>query len=181
MIAKELRKYDLIIEIGNVSGVENLRELAANNFAAAVDMWEYKMTKDINAFGAFDVFGMLESVSETKLRGAIADNAALLKLLYGVSGQSCTGANLGYLAGLIIGSKIDAAEEILKLFKSNQTGDYGKRMNAVVDSVFGMSMAKTGSKKATLNHKQTILLFDYVSKMKSGTIKSLLTQRLKEL
>jgi hypothetical protein len=54
-------------------------------------------------------------------------------------------------------------------------------MGAVVDSVFGMSMAKTGSKKATLNHKQTILLFDYVSKMKSGTIKSLLTQRLKEL
>jgi len=44
-----------------------------------------------------------------------------------------------------------------------------------------LSMGKTGAKKATLNHKQTILLFDFVSKMKSGAMKNLLTQRLKEL
>jgi len=33
----------------------------------------------------------------------------------------------------------------------------------------------------TLNHKQTLLLFDFVSKMKTGATKNLLTQRLKEL
>jgi hypothetical protein len=54
-------------------------------------------------------------------------------------------------------------------------------MGAVVNTVFEMSMAKNGTGKATLNHKQTILLFDFVSKMKSGAAKNLLTQRLKEL
>jgi hypothetical protein len=181
MILKELRKYDLIIEIGNSGGAERLSELATIDFDAAIDIWEYRMTRNIDAFGDVDIFEMLESISESKLRAAVAGNPALLKLIYGVSSQSCSGANLEYLSGLIIASKIDAAEEILKLVKSNVDGDFTDRMNAVVNKVFGMSMAKTGAKKATLNHKQTILLFDFVSKMKSGATKSLLTQRLKEL
>ena len=65
--------------------------------------------------------------------------------------------------------------------KNNPTGDFNDRMKAVVDAVFALSMGKTGAKKATLNHKQTILLFDFVSKMKTGPAKNLLTQRLKEL
>ncbi|MDR0444298.1 MAG: hypothetical protein LBH44_12935 [Treponema sp.] len=85
------------------------------------------------------------------------------------------------MSDLIVGSKIKPAEEILKNVKNNSTGDFSDRMNAVVDTVFEMSMGRTGAKKANLNHKQTILLFDFVSKMKAGPTKSLLTQRLKEL
>jgi len=181
MNQKQLRKYDLIIEIGNLGGVERLRELAGLDFDVALDTWEYKLTKDINAFGALDVFGMLSGVGEAKLRAAVVGNTALSKLIYGASAQSCTGANLTFLASLIVGSKITEAEEILRSVKNNPTGDFSDRMKAVVDMVFSLSMAKTGAKKATLNHKQTILLFDFVSKMKTGPIKSVLTQRLKEL
>jgi len=85
------------------------------------------------------------------------------------------------LASLIVGSKIAEAEEILRNVKNNPTGDFSERMKAVVDATFELSMGKTGTKKATLNHKQTILLFDFVSKMKTGPTKNLLTQRLKEL
>ncbi|MDR0444128.1 MAG: hypothetical protein LBH44_12060 [Treponema sp.] len=66
---------------------------------------------------------------------------------------------------------------ILKSVKANPTGDFSNRMKAVVDTVFELSMGKTGNRKATLNHKQTILLFDFVSKMKAGPTKNLLTQR----
>jgi hypothetical protein len=76
---------------------------------------------------------------------------------------------------------VDSAEEILKLVRSNPTGDFNERMKTVVDTVFAFSKQKTGTGRATLNHKQTILLFDFVSKMKSGVAKNLLTQRLKEL
>lgn len=106
---------------------------------------------------------------------------ALSKLIYGASPTSCTGANLTFLASLIVGSKIADAEEILKAVKNNTTGDFAERMPAIVDATFELSMGKTGTKKAALNHKQTILLFDFVSKMKAGAAKNLLTQRLKEL
>ncbi len=177
---KELRKYDLLVQIGNQGGANALRELAGLDFDVAVEMWEYKMTKD-NTFNGEDIFGILAGVSETKLRSAVLDNTALLKLIYGASAESCTGANLTFLAGLIVNSKITEAEEILKMVKNNGSGDFNERMNAVVDAVFTLSMGKTGTKKATLNHKQTILLFDFVSKMKAGTTKNVLTQRLKEL
>jgi hypothetical protein len=161
--------------------VERLRELAGIDFTAAAEVWEYKLTKDINAFGDIDVFAMLESISETKLKAAILSSPGLSKLVYGVSRQSCTGASLPFISSLIVGSKIAEAEEILKNIKNNPTGDYNERMKAVVDMAFEMSMGKTGAKKANFNHKQTILLFAYVSKMKTGAAKNLLTQRLKEL
>jgi hypothetical protein len=181
MTQKELRKYDLITDIANIGGAERLRELAGIDFTAAVEVWEYKLTKDINAFGDIDVFKMLETISESKLRQAVLSSSPLSKLIYGGSLQSCTGANLTFLSSLIVASKITEAEEILKNVKNNPTGDFSERMKAVVDKVFELSMNKTGAKKATLNHKQTILLFDFVSKMKSGPTKNLLTQRLKEL
>jgi hypothetical protein len=181
MVQKDLRKYDLIVEIGGNGGVAQLRELAGIDFATAIDMWEYKLSKDIDAFGDNDIFDMFENISASKFRGVLAENTPLLKLIYGAASGSCGGANLGYLCDLIIGSKIVAAEEILKLVKSNPTGDFNERMKIVVDTVFEMSMAKNGTKKASFNHKQTILLFDFVSKMKSGSTKNLLLQRLKEL
>lgn len=178
---KEIRKYDLVIEIGNQGGAVALKELATIDFNMAIGLWEYKMIKDINAFAGADIFNILESVSESKLRSAVLANPALLKLIYGASEESCTGANLQFLASLVVTSKINEAEDILKIVKNNPTGDFAERMHAVVDAVFALSMGKTGTKKATLNHKQTILLFDFVSKMKTGATKNLLTQRLKEL
>lgn len=178
---KDLRKYDLLVAIGNQGGAAALQELAGLDFNTAVEMWEYKLTKDLNAFNGTDIFAILADISESKLRAILLSNSALIKLLYGQSAESCTGANLQFLASLIVASKINEAEEILKQVKNNPTGDFAVRMNAVVDAVFTLSMGKTGTKKATLNHKQTILLFDFVSKMKSGTTKNLLTQRLKEL
>ena len=170
-----------MIQIGTQGGALALKELAGLDFNVAVDMWEYKMLKDINAFAGEDIFEMLESVSESKLRAAVLGNPALQKLIYGASEDSCSGANLQFLASLVVTSKITEAEDILKMVKNNATGDFAERMHAVVDAVFALSMGKTGTKKASLNHKQTILLFDFVSKMKTGTTKNLLTQRLKEL
>lgn len=178
---KDIRKYDLMVQIGNQGGAAAIKELAALDFNVAVDLWEYKMLKNIDTFAGEDVFQILESVSESKLRAAVLGNPALQKLIYGTSEASCSGANLQFLATLIVTSKINEAEDILKMVKNNPTGDFAARMHAVVDAVFALSMGKTGTKKASLNHKQTILLFDFVSKMKAGTTKNLLTQRLKEL
>ncbi len=47
---KEIRKYDLMVQIGNQGGALAIKELATIDFNLAVDMWEYKMIKDINAF-----------------------------------------------------------------------------------------------------------------------------------
>ena len=116
---KDIRKYDLVIEVGNQSGAVALKELATLDFNMAIDLWEYKMIKDINAFAGADIFNILESVSESKLRTAVLGNPALLKLIYGASEESCTGANLQFLASLVVTSKINEAEDILKMVKNN--------------------------------------------------------------
>jgi len=167
--------------VSGTVGAERLRELANIDFAAAAEVWEYKLAKDQNAFGIADVFAFLNDISESKLRTAVLSSTPLIKLVYGVSHQSCTGGNLTFLASLVVGSKVTEAEEILRQVKNNPTGDYNDRMKAVVDAVFELSMVKSGTKKANLNRKQTALLVDFVSKMKAGAVKSLLTQRLKEL
>ena len=63
---KDIRKYDLVVEIGNQGGANAIKELAAIDFNVAIDLWEYKMLKNIHAFAGEDVFEILESVSESK-------------------------------------------------------------------------------------------------------------------
>ena len=47
---KDIRKYDLVVQIGNQGGAAAIKELASIDFNVAVDLWEYKMLKDINTF-----------------------------------------------------------------------------------------------------------------------------------
>ena len=111
---KDIRKYDLMVQIGNQGGAAAIKELAGLDFNLAVDLWEYKMLKNIDTFAGEDVFQILESVSESKLRAAVLGNPALQKLIYGTSEASCSGANLQFLATLIVTSKINEAEDILR-------------------------------------------------------------------
>ena len=44
---KDLRKYDFVVEIGKQGGAAAIKELASIDFNVAVDLWEYKMLKNI--------------------------------------------------------------------------------------------------------------------------------------
>ena len=195
MNAKELKRYELIIALGagQVGGGEffsNINELVKNDYATAFEMWEYLMTVNTNKLGDPGFAAVLESgmfqllfgTSESKFRQLIAGNSQLLRLIYAQSATAGSGTNLSYLTSLVLGSKIDAADEILKLVAVNKSPnmDFGARMQAIIDDVFNTYCAKNNAKVPNLNRKQTMMLLEYVLKIK-GPNKNLLVQRIKEL
>lgn len=195
MNAKELKRYELIITLGegSIGGPDffgKFEELIKNDYTTAFEVWEYLLTTNIDRLSdpAFSqvlegqMFTALYGASESKFRQLIAGNSALLKLIYISSATAGSGLNLGYLTSLVLTSKIDAADEILKLVASNKNTntDYGSRMQAIIDDVFDTYCSKNNTKVPNLNRKQTMLLLEYALKIK-GANKNLLVQRIKEL
>ncbi|MCL2846265.1 MAG: hypothetical protein FWE38_01090 [Firmicutes bacterium] len=193
MNAKELKKYDLIIQIGNAlpeeSGLVGLfTELANNDFQTAVEMWEYKMTMHVTELSHMATAKNLESAvwdalankSDARLKQLLADSAPLQKLIYTNSATVATGANLTYLTQLILASKIEPASEILRLVAANKNVDFGDSFKIILDDVFKTYCQKSGTAVPSLNRKQTMMLLEFALKIK-GPNKNLLVQRIKEL
>ena len=195
MNVKELKKYELIVKAGSLDVADEslmgfMAELAAVDFQTAFEMWEYlltvhgsRMSDVVVSYNAeAKVFEALQKVSDTKLRQLLACNPTILKLIYTTCATGGTASNLSYLTSLILGSKIDVADEILKLLLSNKNAnmDFGDRMKLVVDDVFNTYCAKNNVRVPNLNRKQIMLLLEHVLKVK-GANKALLTQRIKEL
>jgi len=195
MTQKEIRKYDLIIEIGKTHPADEaivglLRELSAIDFTVAFEMWEFVLTRHAATLAnqqiaenvSCAVLSMFLAVSESRTKQFLLDNSPLLKLIYSSSATGASGNNLGILTNLILASKIEKADEILKYVSTNKNPnvDYGDRMKAIVDDVFNTYCAKSGAKVPSLNRKQTMLLLEYALKIK-GANKNLLVQRIKEL
>jgi len=193
MTGKELRKYGLVVLTGNTNPADEkivtyMDELARNDFTTGIEMWEFMLSTYAEKLGSQEIAGNIEGrlfetlqrVSDARLRQTLGSNPQLLKLIYNQSITAATGANLAYLTSLVLTSKIDAADEILKLIATNKTGDYNARMSTIIDDVFETQCRKNATRVPNLNRKQTMLLLEYALKMK-GPQKAVLTQRIKEL
>ena len=195
MNAKDLKKYDLIVKIGitapaNPELPKLFADLASVDFQSAFEMWGYMMTvhssvlSDVVISRNIEtmVFEAFAKVSESKFRQLFGASAGVQKLVYTVCATAGIAGNLSYLSSLVLGSKIDAADEALKMLSSNKNTnmDFGERMKLLIDDVFATSCAKSNSKIPNLNRKQIMLLLEHTLKVK-GANKALLTQRIKEL
>ena len=194
MNAKDIRKYNLITAIANAAAddaqiVSWFSELTAIDFAVAFEVWEYKLgllaadgptNENVCKNIEETVFANFQKASEVNTRRLFCESLPLFKLVYGHCVTSCSGTNLGFLTGLILGGKLDAADEALRAARLNETEDFGERLRAVVDSVLSTYCAKNGVKKAELNKKQSTMLLDHIEKVK-GPNKAILRQRIKEL
>jgi len=193
MTGKELRKYGLVVLTGNTNPADEkivtyMDELARNDFTTGIEMWEFMLSTYAEKLGSQEIAGNIEGrlfetlqrVSDARLRQTLGSNPQLLKLVYNQSITAASGANLAYLTSLVLTSKIDAADEILKLIATNKTGDFNTRMTTIIDDVFETQCRKNATRVPSLNRKQTMLLLEYALKMK-GPQKAVLTQRIKEL
>ena len=59
-------------------------ELATIDFSTAIDVWEYKLSKDINAFGENRCLWCLEGHFRIKVKGAVLSNSALYNTILAV-------------------------------------------------------------------------------------------------
>ena len=195
MVAKEYKKYDLIIKIGNTLPEDTslpamFGELATIDFGAAVEMWEYMLNLHVAELQRVvishnlesRVYDVLMSKSEVRLKQALTESAPLARLIYTSSATSAIGGNLAFLASLVLTNKIEQASELLKLVVANKNTniDFGDRMKLILDAVFDTYCAKNNTKVPSLNRKQTMMLLEFALKIK-GPNKALLVQRIKEL
>ena len=195
MNAKELKRYSLIITIGTMQPHDPtlpglFAELAANDYVTAFEMWEYMMTlhsgwlNDVAVSTNLEsnIWNVMQRASEARLKQLLPESAPLMRLIYANSATGAMNGNLAYLTALILGSKIDQADEILKLVTANKNTnmDFGDRMKTIIDDVFNVYCTKNNTKVPSLNRKQTMLLLEYALKIK-GPNKNLLVQRVKEL
>jgi len=195
MTNKEIRKYDLIMEIGKTHPADDgilalFRELAGIDFVVAFEVWEYTLGKHVSTLANGEisdniegrVLSMFLGISESRTKQMLLDNPQLLKLIYTNASTAASGENLSILTQLILGSKVEKADEILKLVGSNKNTnmDFGDRMKTIIDDVFNTYCAKSGSKVPNLNRKQTMMLLEHALRIK-GANKALLVQRVKEL
>jgi len=193
MNSKELRKYSLIIQIGNTDPsspqvLPLFEELAANDFETAFEMWEYYLSLYANKLSneqismnlEREVFNIMKSRSDSKMRQLLGESAPLLKLIYNTSMTAASAGNLTFVSSLIVASKVDEAGEILKLIVTNKNKDFGESMKVILDDVFETQTKKTGSHVPSLNRKQQMFLLEYALKVK-GPNKNVLAQRIKEV
>ena len=193
MNSKTARKYNLIIEINELTPENSqlpvlLAELCAIDFQTAFEMWEFMLGKHQNSLTHEQIcanieekpFGMFMRISETKTKQLLVDSLPLMKLIYGTCASSATGTNLAFLVNLILGAKIEIADEILRCVRTNPTPDSAERMRLIVDTIFGAYCAKYGVKVPVVTKKQEKLLLGHIEKI-TGPNKKLLTQRIKEI
>ncbi|MCL2851156.1 MAG: hypothetical protein FWE01_02220 [Firmicutes bacterium] len=195
MNAKELKKYELIVKVGATEIQDEnlasyLAELAVVDYQTAFEMWEYLLTTHVSRLSDVvishnietKVFEVMQRISDAKLRQLLGSNPTILKLVYSSCATAGVGGNLAYLSSLVLASKIDAADEILKLLAANKNNnmDFGDRMKLLIDDVFNTYCSKNNTKVPNLNRKQIMLLLEHTLKVK-GANKTLLTQRIKEL
>ena len=195
MNAKENKKYELIVRIGNTlpedpALVGMFVELAAIDFTTAIEMWEYMMNLYATDLSKVDIalnlergiYAAFSAKSDARLRQHLGESPPLLKSIYSSSATAATEGNLAYLVSLVLNSKIDAAGEVFRLISVNKNSnlDYGERMKSIIDEIFRTYCAAKGVAVPSLNRKQTMLLLEYALKIK-GPNKNLLVQRVKEL
>jgi hypothetical protein len=178
MNTKTIRKYELVAAlVGGQNVIANLTELAAQDFAAAFDMWEYNLAKGTcDIMPALDMF---QSLSEQKTRTLFCESLPLQKLVYSAK-DAHTKKPIAFLTQLVILGKLDIADECLMRLRANTHNDFNETIRLVVDDVFAASCAKHNSKVPVFNKKQKELLLSYINKIK-GPNKALLLQRMKEI
>jgi hypothetical protein len=193
MNSKDIKKYSLLSSVlsdgRSLEGiVSDITELGTIDFSCAFEVWEYILGKrsgsldDVTVCALIEgrLFEMFVSLSEGKTRQFFTESLPLNKIVYTLCASSCTGANLRFIAGLVLSTKLTSAEEALRCVRANQNGDFGERMKSVLDEVFALYCERNQTKKPELNKKQSTMLLDFISKIK-GPNKNLLTQRIKEL
>ena len=158
------------------------------DFSMAATVWDYlatvyedKILKDekISKILGQEFFKMFFEQSETKCAKLLTDEGAVRRAVY----QYCSGASgdkpTGIVVELLLGAKVDKAEEFFKCLVKNEKIYYGKTVKSILERLF-IELLKKNHQKLVLNKKVAAMLLTYIGKIKSEE-KAMLEQRIKEI
>ncbi|MCL2862154.1 MAG: hypothetical protein FWE22_07065 [Firmicutes bacterium] len=188
---KFLQTFERFIQVDFFSDkdilMKNMKTFLSLDFSQAVDVWVYLITtreKDLekNARIALmlgdDMFNLFFENNSQKCLKALSDEVMLKKAVYQYCANSLSGENFKVLVNLIVGNKLELADEILKCVIKNEKIKFGEVMKKLLETVF-IELLKKNPQKIVLNKKQTELLLGYVKKIKTDE-RAMLEQRIKE-
>jgi len=190
MNSKQVRKYELIIAIAAMQSSDtaiptSLAELCAIDFETAFEMWEFILARHTPPTTSPEniitkPFTMFLRISEMKTRQLFCESLPLQKLVYGTTAAGEREPCISFLTNLILGGKIEIADECLTKLRTNPQINFNETMRIIVDDIFKTYCARHNVKVPVINRKQKMLLLSHIEKVR-GPNKALLTQRLKEL
>lgn len=160
------------------------------DYASAEDLWEYMLIcreKELGE-GAFaklyvdKVFSLFFASSSARALKTVVDRPVIANAVFRYSPSAADGELFALPVNLLVSSKADAVDGILKLVAKNEAMkiSFGEYMIKFLDRFFIELMKKNAQRKVELNRKQSTLLLATVQKVK-GDERAMLVQRVKEV
>lgn len=195
---KLLKYYDRIFEFGKADVLSEPNKvydffsyLLEYDFENAAEIWEYLLEVKKSALSSSQVvISLIDNIlklfvekSASRTSKLLIDNAALRTAIY----QRSTMENpflLNVVSNLLITSKLEAAEEFLKVLQKNEAlpAGFSKTLREIIEMVIE-GLRQTAAKKniiVQMPRKVSAILLTYINKIK-GADKALLTQKIKEV
>ncbi|MCL2256569.1 MAG: hypothetical protein FWC11_06985 [Firmicutes bacterium] len=188
---KFLQTFESFIQVDFFSDknilTKHMKSFLSLDYSQAIDVWVYLITTRENdllkntriaTMLGDDMFNLFFSNNSQKCLKALSDEIMLKKAVYQYCANSLTGENFKLLVNLIVSTKLEFADEILKCVIKNEKIKYGEAMKKLLEAIF-IELLKKNPQKIILNKKQTELLLGYVKKIKTDE-RAMLEQRIKE-
>ncbi len=163
-----------------------------HDYAKAVEIWEFFLSEH-DALAASDpsaasllgdkIFAVFAQRSQPKALKLLLESSDIRRAVLTYSPEAMTGLTFDMTAQLLMSSKVEDAEELLKAAHKNTCSrSYGQIMKDLVEKILVevMKKANVSGKKPDLPKKTAASLLSCIAKIRGGE-KALLEQRIKEL
>lgn len=199
MNAKLIKYYDEIFDFGKVDPLSQpdkmydfFTYMLDYSFDQAGEIWEYLLESRKSALQSSQVvislvdkvLALFAAKSEQKAAKLLIENSVIRTAVYQLSSKADSDFNLSVICNILLGSRIEASEDFLKVLQKNTAikNEFAGAMKKIIDNVIDSLRIKAAGKNTPvkMQKKLAALLMSYVSKIK-GPTKAVLTQKIKEV
>ncbi len=196
MNTKQIKHYEILSDffasdILNKAVVEKyFGAMLKLDYALAEDLWEFMLIHhDSNLKNAVvsslyvdAIYPLFSASNASRTVKTITERPVIERGVFRFSAEVADGELFALPITLLVSSKIDVVDGILKLVAQNTTMkmSFGEYMVKFLDRFFIEMMKKSSTHRVELNRKQSTLLMSTVQKVK-GDERAMLIQRVKEV
>lgn len=196
MNTKQVKQYEILSEffasdILNKAAVEKyFGAMLKLDYTLAEDLWEYMLIRldadlknsAVSTLYVDTVYSLFSKVGSSRAAKTVTERPVIERGVFRFSSKAASGELFALPVSLLVSSKVEIVDGILKFVAQNDAMKigFGKYMVRFLDSFFIEMMKKSGRGRVELNRKQSTLLTATVQKVR-GDERAMLIQRVKEV
>lgn len=196
MNTKQIKQYEILSEffasdIFNKAAVEKyFGAMLKLDYTMAEDLWEFMLIRldsdlknsAVSSLYVDAIYPMFAAANATRVIKTVTERPVIERGVFRFSANVPSGDLFALPINMLMSSKTDVVDGILKLVAQNEAMKigFGKYMVTFLDRFFIEMMKKSAQHRVELNRKQSTLLMSTVQKVK-GDERAMLIQRVKEV